>query len=400
MDCILIGSNVKVLAKAVQSLSKLGEELYLEPQENGLALRTVNSSRSAYACFLFSPLFFQKYTPPKSSTQRCKMVIKSVQAVFKSLSSLEKTVEKCHIELDIEKSRLTFTLHCKHGLLKTHNLSFQDSESLQAVFDKESCANALTAQPKLLVDTVLHFPPSLEEVRVSVNDERVLFRNHVEDEAEQSRAMMTELCLSAEEFDRFAVNMHTCITFCLKELRGLLVFAESSGLPVSMYFDEPGRPLVFSLTDDSVLEVNFVLATLSEEGQPRNHNSDMRRVSEPPITDDFMNDDIDYIIAMETSELAGDSDWPEPPRHAVTPPQLHVADGDQHESRGERADEDGRQGEEETTVEESGRPPNKKFRSLFFGSVLPTPSQTSNRTLQSQEILASDSEDEDSPPAP
>lgn len=133
----------------------------------------------------------------------------SVQAVFRSLVSLEKTVEKCHIELDEQKNRLTFTLHCKHGisaslpsfllvhdalrgwfqkhyvsftqthisfivahhafialystclrfqnvcvgilstgLLKTHNLSFQDSESLQAVFDKDSYANVFRSQPR------------------------------------------------------------------------------------------------------------------------------------------------------------------------------------------------------------------------------------------------------------
>lgn len=121
-------------------------------------------------------------------------VWQSVQAVFRSLASLEKTVEKCHIVLQEQKNRLTFTLHCKHGienvplfhhqfcewcssrplsflclysllffrkfyfitlcikcfcdffffiagLLKTHNLSFQDSESLQAMFDKDSYAN-------------------------------------------------------------------------------------------------------------------------------------------------------------------------------------------------------------------------------------------------------------------
>lgn len=115
-----------------------------------------------------------------------------VQSIFKSLATLEKTVEKCHIELEEQKNRLTFTLHCKHGisvfflsilhqcsvldisnifgfkirnlaiasvlqcnlgcflagLLKTHNLSFQDSESLQAVFDKDSCGNVFRCNPR------------------------------------------------------------------------------------------------------------------------------------------------------------------------------------------------------------------------------------------------------------
>ncbi|XP_016096654.1 cell cycle checkpoint control protein RAD9A isoform X2 [Sinocyclocheilus grahami] len=373
MDCVVTGGNVKVLAKAIHSLSRIGEELYLEPVEDGLALRSVNSSRSAFACFLLSPLFFQRYQAASDQSFRCKMPIKSVQAVFKSLASLERSVEKCRIQLNSEKSRLTITLHCKHGLLKTHNLSFQDCESLQAVFDKESCANVLQAQPRLMVDTVLHFPPSLDEVNLSVSSDRVWLRNHVEDDADSLRAMMTELCLSSEEFDHFAVGTQTSVTFCLKELRGLLVFAESSGLPVSMYFDEPGSPVILSVTD-SVLEANFVLATLSEDSHPKNHvNSDTKHPDTEQPPDDFMSDDMDsFLIAMETSELPGPSHAP------ASPPR--PSNNRKHSFSEEEALAEG--------------PPNKKFCSLFFGSVLPTPSQLPNQTMQSQEVLASDSEDE------
>lgn len=141
-------------------------------------------------------------------------VTQSVQAVFRSLASLEKTVEKCHIVLQEQKNRLTFTLHCKHGienialfyhhsvndfhqdhfsfhallciryislydtiysillcfvlfliagLLKTHNLSYQDSESLQAMFDKDSYANVFRSHARsakysyiLIVNTRVH----------------------------------------------------------------------------------------------------------------------------------------------------------------------------------------------------------------------------------------------------
>lgn len=366
---------MKVLAKAIHSLSRIGEELYLEPVEDGLALRSVNSSRSAFASFQLSPLFFQRYQSPTDQSFRCKMPIKSVQAVFKSLSSLERSVEKCRIQLNSEKSRLTITLHCKHGLLKTHNLSFQDCESLQAVFDKESCTNVLQAQPRLMVDTVLHFPPSLEEVNLSVSSDRVWLRNHVEDGADSSRAMMTELCLSSEEFDHFAINSETSITFCLKELRGLLGFAESSCLPISMYFDAPGSPVILNVTD-SVLEANFVLATLSEDSHPKNHvNSNTKRPDAEQPPDDFMSDDMDsFLIAMETSELPGPSHVPTSPPQPTNNRKHPASDDEQEEALAER-------------------PPNKKFCSLFFGSVLPTPSLT-NQTIQSQEVLASDSEDE------
>ncbi|XP_072293882.1 cell cycle checkpoint control protein RAD9A [Eucyclogobius newberryi] len=379
MDCVVTGGNVKVLAKAVHSLSRIGDELYVEPQEDGLALRSVNSSRSAYACFLFSPLFFSRYTTASGQSFRCKMAIKSVQAVFRSLATLEKNVEKCHMKLDEQKSLLTFTLHCKHGLLKTHNLSFQDSESLQAVFDKDSAANIFRAQPRLLLDTVVIFPPSLEEVTLSVSDDRMWFKNHVEEDAELSKAMLTELCLSSDEFDHFSVQTQNSITFCLKELRGLLLFADSTGLPISIHFDEPGSPVVLSVTD-SVLDGNFVLATLSDENNL--HKSNTRLCPQaPPPPDDF-NDDMDsYLIAMDTSIVPDPSVTTSLPR---AEPSKHSAVNHRTQSHSEDEDQ----------TDHTDGPPNKKFCSLLFGLVLPPPSQMSTQPMTDQEVLASDSEDE------
>ncbi|MED6269533.1 hypothetical protein CHARACLAT_000449 [Characodon lateralis] len=383
MQCVVTGGNVKVLGKALHSLSRIGDELYVEPQEDGLALRSVNSSRSAYACFLFAPLFFSRYSIPSGLNFRCKMAIKSVLTVFRSLATLEKTVEKCHISLDEQKDRLTFTLHCKHGLLKTHNLSYQDSESLEAVFDKDNCANVFRAQPRVLVDTVVHFTTSLEEVTVTVSDERMWVRNYVEDDAERSKAMLTELCLAADEFDHFAVKSHNSITFCLKEFRGLLLFAESTGLPVSMYLDEPGSPVVLSVTD-SVLEGNFVLATLSDDHSLHKSNRGAD-AEQPQPPDDFMNDDMDaYLIAMDTSVAPGPSTAGPPTSSLATcrkPPAPNYRTRTYSE-------------EEENGEEDPGRPPDKKFRSLFFGSVLPPSPQMSTQPVTTQEVLASDSEDE------
>uniref|UniRef100_A0A8C6KLM5 Cell cycle checkpoint control protein RAD9A n=1 Tax=Nothobranchius furzeri TaxID=105023 RepID=A0A8C6KLM5_NOTFU len=368
MQCVVTGGNVKVLAKAIHSLSRIGDELYVEPQGDGLALRSVNSSRSAYACFLFAPLFFS----------RCRlsplcMAIKSVQTVFRSVATLEKTVEKCHIELDEAKDRLTFTLHCKHGLLKTHNLSYQDSESLQAVFDKDSYANVFRAHPR---SCYLFLFVSIFLLSTFVFSRLIIFLSL----PERSRAMLTELCLASDEFDHFAVKAHHSITFCLKELRGLLAFAESTGLLLSMYLDEPGSPVVLSVTD-SVLEGNFVLATLSDDHNLCKNNNKGPDAEQPPPPDDFMNDDIDsYLIAMDTSVAPGPS--------AANPPTTSLAaaretPSDRHRIR--------RHSEEE---EDGDRLPNKKFRSIFFGSVLPPSPQTSMQPVPTQEVLASNSEDE------
>ncbi|NXS34316.1 RAD9A protein, partial [Pomatostomus ruficeps] len=360
-------------------LSRIGDELYLEPTESGLSLRAVNSSRSAFASFLFAPLFFQLYDPgidgPDAEVFRCKVHMKSFLGIFRSLPSLEKSVGKCLILLKPNASHLVLQLHCKYGVTKTHNLAFQECERLQAVFDIQSCASRLCAPARVLVEAVVHFPPTLAEVTLGTGaGGKISLRNYVEDEAEQSKTMVTELWLAEDEFQSVAVSPGSHITFCLKEFRGLLSFAEASNLPLTIHFDEPGRPVVFTL-DDTVLEVHLVLATLSdlESNSQAPSTNGVSHLATP--SDDFADDLESYMAAMETSE-AGEGGPPSPtfPLHTPQPA----------ESNPEEEEE-----EEEGAV--PGTPPHKKFRSLFFGSLM-TPGRPGPSTTQ--EVLAEDSDGE------
>ncbi|XP_043404871.1 cell cycle checkpoint control protein RAD9A isoform X2 [Chelonia mydas] len=204
---------------------------------------------------------------------------------------------------------------------------------------------------------------------------------------EPSRIMVTELCLSEDEFQDVQVQQQSHVTFCLKEFRGLLSFAESSNLPLNIHFDSPGRPAIFTLSDP-LLEVHLVLATLSDP----NSSSQVRSTSlqaQPangvfPLAtaDDFTADDIDsYMIAMETTCEEGPG-LPSSPTFPQRRPHPGVAL--ESESSAMESDLDGAV---------PGTPPQKKFRSLFFGSVL-TQSQAGTHPGPSQDVLAEDSEGE------
>ncbi|NXU98243.1 RAD9A protein, partial [Cettia cetti] len=388
-------------------LSRIGDELYLEPTESGLSLRAVNSSRSGFASFLFAPLFFQLYEPgsagPEAELFRCKVHMKSFLGIFRSLPSLEKSVGKCLILLKPRASRLVLQLHCKHGVTKTHNLAFQECERLQAVFDTQRCASHLCAPARLLAEAVVHFPPTLAEVTLGTGPGgKISLRNYMEDEAgescrvrgspptlgcpaapppipfpppEASKTMVTELWLAEDEFQSVAVAPGSHITFCLKEFRGLLSFAEASNLPLTVHFDKPGRPVIFTL-DDTVLEVHLVLATLSDLPSNSQSPSTNGVSHRPALSDDFADDLEPYMAAMETSE--GGSERPPSPTFPLRAPRPA-------ESQPEEEEEE----EEEGAV--PGTPPHKKFRSLFFGSVM-TPGRPGPATTQ--EVLAEDSEGE------
>ncbi|NXI29486.1 RAD9A protein, partial [Sterrhoptilus dennistouni] len=352
-------------------LSRIGDELYLEPTESGLSLRAVNSSRSGFASFLFAPLFFQLYEPgsagPETELFRCKVHMKSFLGIFRSLPSLEKSVGKCLILLKPRASRLVLQLHCKYGVTKTHNLAFQECERLQAVFDTQSCASHLCAPARLLADAVVHFPLTLAEVTLGTGPGgKISLRNYVEDEAEPSKTMVTELWLAEDEFQSVAVTPGSHITFCLKEFRVTLSLAPSQPLCVP-------RPVIFTL-DDTVLEVHLVLATLSDL-QSNSQSPSTNGVSHLPApSDDFADDLESYMVAMETGE-GGPERAPSPtfPLHTPRPAQREPEEEE----------------EEEGAV--PGTPPHKKFRSLFFGSVM-TPGRPGVATTQ--EVLVEDSEGE------
>ncbi|KAJ8379516.1 hypothetical protein SKAU_G00002940 [Synaphobranchus kaupii] len=143
------------------------------------------------------------------------------------------------------------------GITKTHNLGFQECEPLQAVFPVHLCPNVLKAQARLLGDIVMHFPVYQEEVTLTLSPMRVNVKNFYEEDKGLMKAMYTEMSLNPEEFDYFQVGVDSEITFCLKELRGLLSFAESYCLPVAIHFGSPGKSLRCVGCSDCVRELRL-----------------------------------------------------------------------------------------------------------------------------------------------
>ncbi|NXL10034.1 RAD9B protein, partial [Mesembrinibis cayennensis] len=272
MKCVIGGAHLRVFGRAIHAIARISDEFWFDPIEKGLALRSVNSSRSAYAYVFFSSMFFQHYCwtavsqpcqKEKQLSLPCKLIIKSVLPVFRYVNVLERNVEKCSIYTNINDHHITFQLLCKHGVVKTYNLTFQECDPLQAVFAKHMCPNILKVHSRLLADIMIHFPTSQEEVTLSVTPMKVCFKSYTEEDTDFSKTMLTEIQLNPDEFDYFQVGVDSEVTFCLKELRGLLAFSEATSVPVSIHFDRSGKPIAFSV-EDTVLEASFILATLSD----------------------------------------------------------------------------------------------------------------------------------------
>ncbi|KAF0304409.1 Cell cycle checkpoint control protein RAD9B [Amphibalanus amphitrite] len=213
MQCIIPGSNIKVFGRAVHALARIGDELYVDPERTAVSLRTVNSSRSAYASVEFQPTFFAQY--------QCGAGAGGQEPV------------KCKV-------------------------------ALKAVYSPSEASNRLTAAPRLLVDAAANFLTGQEEVTLAVSHRQLGLRNYTDDEPDPGKAIRTALALNPAEFDGYSIGAECEVTFCLRELRAVLLFSEPLAAPLTVNFDGPGRPIVFCCSAPSTLEAHFVLATLAE----------------------------------------------------------------------------------------------------------------------------------------
>ncbi|KAK7799957.1 hypothetical protein U0070_008029 [Myodes glareolus] len=225
-----------IFGKAIQTLSRL-------------ALRSVNSCHSTYGYILFSSLFFQQYQWSPSATMsdndipmnlNCKLAIKSILPIFRCLNYLERSIKR------------------------THNVYFQDSQPLKILFEKSMCANILMIKPRLLTEAIVLLTSNQEEVTFSVTPGSFCLKSSSGEPLDLSSSVYSEMSFGPEEFDFFQVGLDTEVTFCFKELKGILAFSEVMHAPISIYFDFPGKPVVLSI-DDMLLEANFILATLADQ---------------------------------------------------------------------------------------------------------------------------------------
>ncbi|KAI8608771.1 Rad9-domain-containing protein, partial [Chytriomyces sp. MP71] len=288
----------KGFARCIATLARIGDDLYIEMQPNGvMLLYTVNLARTAFAKVALLASFFDAFE--LDSTRHFKVLVKTMTGIFKSRNSdlIEKVVFK--IVQNDELNRLVVELQCKHGVKKIFHLHYQSTEPLKASFSKEACTSSFSASPKIVQDWLTYFSLRLEEVSLAYaggddeagsNSKKVVnFKSFTEDalvgafpsQASQTefdptkRSLSTEISVDIDDFDTFDVYDNVEITFSLKDLKTTLSFADSINQCISAHFIGPGQPIIFSTNQENIYSADFVLATNSFIGgsqtQPRSN---------------------------------------------------------------------------------------------------------------------------------
>jgi cell cycle checkpoint control protein RAD9A len=265
MQCIIPGKSIRIFAKMIQCLQKIGDDLFIEATDTKLVLRALNASRSAYFCFTILPNFFESYGLLQSGMDcRYKVLLKTLMSVFRTINNVEKMMMR--ITEDTE-AKLIFELSSRNGIKKTtYKLNIEDCEPLQAVYSHENCPHRLVSRAKLLVDSIANFTGPIEEISLILTKNYVKIRSYFEDQKKPellTKTLQTELTLDTHDFEKYDLNCeHIELTFSLKEMKAILGFCEVANQPIALYVDEGGKPLLLSVRMLHAFEADFVLATL------------------------------------------------------------------------------------------------------------------------------------------
>ncbi|XP_050429084.1 cell cycle checkpoint control protein RAD9A [Adelges cooleyi] len=268
MKCVIPKQNLKILSRALNTMCRIGEDLYIEPNSTQLIFHTTNSWHTVYAWFTFDSTFFSSYyftqedEQNSESSLKCKISLKSCITIFKS-PHLARCLESCHMEINSNADNITIQLRYSNFCIKTHLIPVLEYSALQVNQNVES-SYMLCIDSKVLSAAVKHFQNNETDITMEVTSEKVLLRSHPESCRDLRKMLRTELSLQSSEFEIYDVGDGNCVTFCLKEVRPLLAFAEHISLPMSIRFSSPGMPMVFGLKNGLTFEGQYILSTMTD----------------------------------------------------------------------------------------------------------------------------------------
>ncbi|KAI9703998.1 MAG: hypothetical protein M1820_005619 [Bogoriella megaspora] len=243
-----------------------------------LVLSALNSSRSGYASFTFNGnLFFSHYEFASARNAvdgrfTCQMYNKALSSVFKARladpRAGDTAIERCDVAVqdqpDKVQCRLIVTLHCRHGVVKTYKLSYEATEVMQAMFNKNAAHNTFQISAKMLKEYTEFFAPKAEQLDFYAENGRVTlasFTDRIVDNKEiLKHPVHTSVAIDMKDFEQYNAEEQVHIIISVKDFRAIVSHAEKLGVVLKAQYSQPNRPLQFRYGNSSII-CEFTLMT-------------------------------------------------------------------------------------------------------------------------------------------
>lgn len=242
----LLHSNVKIFTNAIAALSKLGDELFLRPQQRGMSLRAFNKCRSAYGVFLLADDFFSDFDTKclaSEASKDCRLSMRTALSIFKSAYFVEKNLVSCTLTVDYLGRELHIDFQQTCDVTRSFDVAVMEKHKpFTSDVKKSDLRNAVTVNASEIAAFLNEMHSGYEELMMSAQADKFVFKNFLQLAVDRNEgsACRTEITVQRSCFKRFSVRKPTEISFSMKEFKAILTFARQHACDVNLYFDKPG----------------------------------------------------------------------------------------------------------------------------------------------------------------
>ncbi|CAK5080722.1 unnamed protein product [Meloidogyne enterolobii] len=278
-----IDTNLKVFAEAINVLSKISDQILLQPLADSLILTAYNSTKSAFAKIVLSSNFFSRFETPSNNEQNlngevyCRISTRSALHIFKDIGTKNvhlPSFENCQLELDPSADFAIIHMEQENTQIrKVYVLPMREHTTIcDNVFtEKQRLKNKMATQAKVLLNLFGGF--DCKEVRLDASEKKFTAHRYIVRE-DLSRVRKTDVTIPTEHFEKFYIHVETRIVISLRELRSILHFGNICGFTLNLHFDRPGRPMIVAIDENMDLTAEFVLATMDDfDAQPQTQHT-------------------------------------------------------------------------------------------------------------------------------
>lgn len=96
----------------------------------------------------------------------------------------ESSVERCDVSIqdqpDRADCRLIVKMLCKHGMTKTHNLTYESAEVMHALFDRAAATQGWKISARVLREYIEYFGSRTEQLDLVAADGKAVFTSFTE----------------------------------------------------------------------------------------------------------------------------------------------------------------------------------------------------------------------------
>ncbi|KAI8064497.1 Rad9-domain-containing protein [Gongronella butleri] len=261
--------SLKAFRTSLEAIHRFGDELHFEAKRDQLIMWTINPSMTAQAVVRLSPRLFEEYKIKRQGTDTvcCRVLTKTLYKIIKrnqsgSVQHMElqmKTTESAGGEARDHRLNVKFVF--QSGVTKTHSLWYQEDDVTQVLFDKSRLAHELTIDPGLLLDSLIHIHPQIQDVSLIFTTDTVYLKTSWDESVIRpgGKPFQSNFKFARSDFMTCRVNGARHITVAVKEFKAALVYAVDACSSLRAKFGDPGAPVVFTINESGLVHADLAV---------------------------------------------------------------------------------------------------------------------------------------------